>query len=272
MKWRLLNTGYGNGFENMAIDEAILMVHARGGNPPTLRFYGWKPPALSLGYFQNPEETVDFKACRRLGVDVVRRPTGGRAVLHDKEVTYSIIAREDNPAVRGTVPESYLRLSRGLILGLGRLGVEVSCNGDGGPAPKGPACFDSPALYELVAGGRKLAGNAQARKHGCVIQHGALPLVNDAGTLFAVLKFSSEAEREEQRRRFTERSASLEEVMGRRVPPGRVIQALAEGFAEALGIDLEPGGMTEEELLTAERLVREKYLNSCKPPAAVTGV
>lgn len=259
MKWRLLYTGLKSGYDNMAIDEAILQVHARGGNPPTLRFYGWNPPAITLGYFQDPEKTVDFVACRRLGVDVVRRPTGGRAVLHSKEVTYSIVAREDNPAVQGPVIESYLRLSRGLVLGLKALGVEVTLNRAGPPASKGAACFDGPAMYELVAGGRKLVGNAQARQRGCVLQHGALPLVNDARTLFEALRFSSEQGREEQRQRFSRRATSLEEVLGRPVSPLEVIGALAGGFAEALGIELEPGRLTDEEARLAEQLAGEKY-------------
>ncbi|MFZ5633127.1 MAG: lipoate--protein ligase family protein [Bacillota bacterium] len=261
MKWRLLDTGRKSGSYNMAVDEAIMLVHSRGGSPPTLRFYGWDPPAVTLGYFQEPEETVDFEACRRLGVDVVRRPTGGRAVLHHEEVTYSIIARDDNPVVCGSVAESYLRLSRALVLGLGRLGVEVSLNEAGEPALKGAACFDGAALYELVAGGRKLAGNAQCRRHGCVLQHGALPLVHDARTLFQVLRFQSEQLREEQRQRFCQRATSLEEALGRPASPSEVIRALAGGFTEALGIELEPGELTAEEVCLAEKLGKEKYGN-----------
>lgn len=265
MKWRLLNTGDRNGFDNMAIDEAILQVHALGETPPTLRFYGWFPPAISLGYFQIPDQTVDLEACGRLGVDVVHRPTGGRAVLHHEEVTYSVVAREDNPAVRGTVAESYLRLSRGMILGLGGLGAKVSLHQAGGTARKGPACFDGPALYDLVAGGRKLVGSAQGRKLGCVLQHGALPLSDGAGILFAVLKFPSEPQREEQRRRFAEGATSLEEVLGRPVSPGEVVPALAGGFVEALGIELVPGFLTDEEERIAGGLRREKYRPVTRP-------
>lgn len=259
MIWRLLNTGCRSGFENMAVDEAIMELNSRGQAPPTLRFYGWDPPALTLGYFQDPGETVDLEACRRLGIDVVRRPTGGRAVLHRREVTYSIVAREENPAVTGTVSESYQRLSRGLILGLSRLGAEVRLSGGGENASGGPACFDSPARYELVAGGRKLAGSAQGRRNGVVLQHGALPLENDAVTLFTLLKFPTAAEREDQLRRYNRRATSLEEVLGRPVSPGEVIPALARGFAEALGIELEPGELTEEEEREVKRILQEKY-------------
>lgn len=259
MNWRLLDTGARSGFENMAIDEAILLSHARGDTPPTLRFYGWSPPALTLGYSQDPGETVDLAACRRLGIDVVRRPTGGRAVLHGSEVTYSVAAREDNPAVSGTVLESYLRLSRGLALGLGLLGVRAVLSLAAGPAARGPACFDGPAPHELTAGGKKLAGSAQARKMGCVLQHGALPLAADAQTLFSVLRFSSEAEREERHRSFSRRSTCLEEVLGRPVSPAEVIPALVRGIAEALGIELEPGDLTAGEVEMSRRLAAEKY-------------
>ncbi|MFZ5633082.1 MAG: lipoate--protein ligase family protein [Bacillota bacterium] len=123
MKWRLLDTGRNCGAYNMAVDTAVMLAHSRGMSPPTLRFYGWEPKALTLGYFQDPGDIVDFGACRRLGVDVVRRPTGGRAVLHDNEVTYSIVARDDNPAVRGSIMESHLRLSWALVAGLAHLGA-----------------------------------------------------------------------------------------------------------------------------------------------------
>lgn len=262
MKWRLLDTGCRCGFENMAIDEAVMELISRGKAPPTLRFYGWDPPALTLGYFQDPGETADLEACRRLGIDVVRRPTGGRAVLHSREVTYSIIAPEDNPAVTGTVSESYRRLSRGLILGLSRLGAEVKLSEDGANASGGPACFDSPARYELVAGGRKLAGSAQGRRNGVVLQHGALPLENDAATLFTLLKFPTAAQREDQQRRYTLKATSLEEVLGRPVSPGEVVPALAQGFAEALGIELDPGELTGEEERQVKRLLKEKYVKN----------
>lgn len=259
MIWRLLDTGSRNGFDNMAIDEAILMAHSRGKNPPTLRFYGWDPPALTLGYFQKPAGTVDFEECGRLGIDVVRRPTGGRAILHHREVTYSVIARDNNPLAAGTVEQSYLRLSRGLLLGLKRLGLDVALHEAGRRSGKGPACFDSPALYEMVVNGRKLVGNAQCRREGCVLQQGALPIVNDSRTLFKILRFPSEKEREEQRLNFSRGAISLEEALGRPVDSGEVKEALSRGFAGALGIDPVPGDLTDEEMEIAQKLGREKY-------------
>ncbi|MEW5933385.1 MAG: biotin/lipoate A/B protein ligase family protein, partial [Bacillota bacterium] len=123
MRWRLIRDGYHDGATNMAVDEAIMLAHARGEVPPTLRFYGWRPPALSLGYAQKAEREVDLEACRRAGVDVVRRPTGGRAVLHDREVTYSVVI--STALFPGSVVETYRRLSAGLVEGLRLLGLQA---------------------------------------------------------------------------------------------------------------------------------------------------
>jgi len=197
-------------------------------------------------------------------VDVVRRPTGGRAVLHDREVTYSIIALEENPSVRGTISESYLRLSQGLVLGMRLMGLEVSRIGAGRPAEKGPACFEGPGLYEIAVNGRKLAGSAQCRRGGCVLQHGALPIVNDSLTLFSLLQFSSESLREEKRLIYCQKATSLEEALGRPVDPKEIISALAEGFSRTLGIVLEPGELTSEEKELAQRIKCEKFVNKMK--------
>jgi len=131
---------------------------------------------------------------------------------------------------------------------------------DSGSAAKGPACFEGPGLYELTVNGRKLAGNAQCRKGGCVLQHGALPIVNDSHTLFLLLQFRSEALREEKRLVYCQKATSLEEALGRPVHPREVIAALAEGFSTALGIDLEPGGLNDEELDMALKIKWEKYM------------
>src|SRR5690606_13384686 len=123
-KWGLIRSGHLTGAMNMAVDEAILRSGARGGTP-TLRFYGWGPPAISIGYFQNAEREVDSAACKSVGVDVVRRPTGGRAVLHDVEVTYSLILPEENDVVPKGITESYRTISEGIVRGLISLGLDA---------------------------------------------------------------------------------------------------------------------------------------------------
>ncbi|MDR1862657.1 MAG: lipoate--protein ligase family protein, partial [Treponema sp.] len=158
--FRLLRSGYHDCYYNMALDEALLEGVASGASLPALRFFGWKPPAVSLGYFQGLEEEVDLEACRRRGVDVVRRISGGGAVFHQAEITYSLIMPLSHPLAGATITESYRVLCAGVAAGLGRLGVEAVF------AP----------INDILAGGRKISGNAQTRRKGCLLQHGTVLL------------------------------------------------------------------------------------------------
>jgi len=243
----------------MAVDEALLLHHARGETPPTVRFYTWSPPAVSIGYFQDAAREVDLEACQKQGITVVRRLTGGRAILHDREVTYSLVAAEDGSPVSGTVLESYLKISRGLLQGLRKLGVPAGINEADAARRATPACFQAPARYELVVGERKLVGSAQARKHGCVLQHGSIPLLLDADRLFTVLNFSDAGERRRLLADFKNGVVSLNEAGGRSYSYAEVVMALADGLAGVLGVELEKGKLTPQEVITAQRLVREKY-------------
>jgi len=202
--WRLLNTGPADGAANMAIDEAILTAVAEGKSPPTLRFFAWEPPCLSIGYSQAADD-VDITKCQQAGVNVVRRPTGGRAILHTDELTCSIVASQGEPRVAGGVVESYRRLSAGLVRGLRFLGVDVAQAeaGHGTVAPIGQdadvsaACFDAPSAYEVTAGGKKLVGSAQVRRRGAVLQHGSLLLQGDITRICRYLVVPSEEQRQE---------------------------------------------------------------------------
>ncbi len=202
----------------MAIDEAISQAVAEGLAPPTLRFYAWEPPCVSLGRNQKIAE-VDAGRCAELGYDVVRRPTGGRAILHTDELTYSIIAAPDHPLMAGYVLDSYLRISRGLVAGLRRLGIEAEeAPGANRAGPDvSAACFEVPSAYEIVAGGRKLLGSAQHRRARSVLQHGSLPLVGDVARVTGCLAFADEAEREALRRSLAQHAATVEQITGRRV-------------------------------------------------------
>ncbi|KKM08910.1 hypothetical protein SY88_20780 [Clostridiales bacterium PH28_bin88] len=259
MKWRLLDTGYLDGYTNMAVDEAVMVMHSRGAVPPTLRFYRWDPPTMTVGYFQDTGREIDLPACRERGVQVVRRLTGGRAVLHHQETTYSIVAREDHPVVTGSVLESYLRLSQGLLAGLKSLGVPAELSRGTPKQGDSAACFDAPSWYELVAGGKKLVGSAQTRRGGCVLQHGSIPLEMDAGMLFECLRFDNPAVRDRLKRSFAHQATSLTEVLERDVTHDEAASALAKGFAEALGIKLVPGFLTAEEMSLATELKQAKY-------------
>lgn len=266
--WRLLHSPPADGATNMAIDEAILQALAEAGSRgrPTLRFFAWTPPCLSLGYAQ-PAAEVDAERLRRCGYDLVRRPTGGRAILHTDELTYSVIAPMDEPRVRGGVVESYQQLSAGLMRGLAHLGLNARADRQYATAeagvPKGPVCFEVPSNYEItVSGGgqpRKLLGSAQVRKRGMLLQHGTLPLAGDIARIAEVLVFESEAERRRVQARIRARAATTTEVLGRDVSWEAAAAALARGFREALALGLEAAPLTEHERALAETLRTEKY-------------
>jgi len=252
--WRLLRSAPADGAMNMALDEAILRAVAAGLVPPTLRLYGWAPPSLSLGRGQ-PAADADRGALRAAGFGLVRRPTGGRAILHADELTYSIVAPEGEPRVTGDIVESYRRLSQGLIHGLERLGVAglAADRRVGDRRAEGPVCFEVPSDYEITVDGRKLAGSAQMRAQGVVLQHGAVPLYGDIARICRVLAAHPDPAR------VRARATSVAEALGRPVTWDEAADAMAAGFAEALNLRLEPGGLTDEERTWAEALRADKY-------------
>jgi lipoate-protein ligase A len=252
----------------MAVDEAILRAVAAGQVPPTLRFYAWEPGCLSLGRMQAATD-VDLEALEAAGFDLVRRPTGGKAILHVDELTYSLVAPQEEPRVAGSVVESYRRLSTGLTRGLERLGLtDLVANQQTTPPPlggagggRGPVCFETPSDYEITVGGRKLVGSAQMRAQGVVLQHGALPLHGDITRICPLLAAHPDPAR------VRARAATVEETLGsfgsaqdrRTVAWAEAADALAAGFAEALNLRLEPAILTDEERAWAEELRSEKY-------------
>jgi lipoate-protein ligase A len=247
--WRLLKTGSHDGATNMAIDEAILMGVAAGISPPTLRFYGWEPPCVSIGYAQRLEDEIDLEACHRLGYSWVRRPTGGRAILHVDELTYSVVAPLQEPRVAGDILTSYRRLSTGLIAGLSALGcdaVQADPEADRPDADLSAACFDVPSPYEVMARGRKLIGSAQARRRRTVLQHGTLPLYGDVTRLCQVVALSG-AGRVALQGTLRQRAITLSEVLGRNVSWSEAAAALAGGCAQALNLTLVPGDLSDDE-------------------------
>ena len=253
----------------MAVDEAILAGVREGTSLPTLRFYAWSPACLSLGRNQ-PLGDVDREACNADGVDVVRRPTGGRAIFHVDELTYSLALLEGDPRAAGGVLASYRRLSEGLLSGLAQLGVvAIQAMGHQKPAADLTAiCFDTPSDYEITVrhpgdpetGGRKLVGSAQWRSRGSVLQHGSLPLCGDIARIVGYLTLS-DSEREVQRQALRARATTLEQAQGRVSPFPHVAQAMANGFAAALNLTFIPGTLTAQEQSLAVALRRERYAN-----------
>lgn len=269
--WRLIVTPPAAGAWNMAVDEAIASHAGRGGVPPTLRFYQWQPACVSLGRHQ-PLADIDLARCARLGYDLVRRPTGGRAILHTDELTYSVAGPQEDPILAGAVLDSYLRLSQGLLAGLERLGLHVAKAPPTGRAnaDAGPVCFEVPSAYEIVVpigrsnsdtyrDPKKLVGSAQSRRQGWVLQHGTLPLLGDVTRLVEVVIFPDEGERALQRQLLAGRAVTVQDALGRVVSFDEAAQALTAGFQEALGIRLELGELTAGELAAARELQRSVY-------------
>lgn len=223
------------------MDESILESLARGKSPTTLRFYGWSPSAVSIGYFQNIREEVNLDRCFLDGVDVVRRITGGGAVYHAMELTYSYIAPEDT--VPDDILESYRLICAGLVGGFKHLGVTAEF------AP----------LNDIVSGGKKISGNAQTRRSGCVLQHGTVLLGVDLKRMFTYLLVPDEKTRDKAIKDVRERVTSLRDVLKKDVPYGKVADAMKNGFAEALNLELVSGKPTKDELAQAEELQNLKY-------------
>ncbi len=255
--WRAIFDPPAAGAWNMAVDEILLEATAAGGLAPTLRFYAWEPPTLSLGYAQ-PAADCDFGALRRLGWGLVRRPTGGRAILHTDELTYSIVAAESHPLMQGGVLESYCRISRGLLAGLRYLGVDAAADAGvrAARAAGNPVCFEVPSHYEISCGGKKLVGSAQARRLGCVLQHGAIPLRGDLARILQVLALPDTTPERVRRR-----AATLGDQLGREVTWQEAADAVCRGFIEAFDIAFQRELLSVEEKTRAGVLAREKFGN-----------
>ncbi len=232
--WRFLDTGANTGAYNMAVDEELLARASAGGTAPVLRFYGWKPAAVSLGRFQKIETAVNIGACKELGFDIVRRATGGRAVLHNDELTYSIISRTDNPLFPPGILGTYKLIAAGLLAGLGNLGIRAEMVSRSGRHAelvkkdvKDPACFSSPSWYEILVNGKKIIGSAQRRVSGAFLQHGSILIGYSSALEARVIPGGGTGDVVTSIRRELGGDISLEEVK----------QAFAKGFAKALDVD-----------------------------------
>ena len=231
-QWALLVDGPATGAANMARDRELLDDLVAGRRPATLRFYSWNPACISLGLGQS-EEILDMEAVRAAGLDVVRRPTGGQALLHDRELTYSVVASQQDPVVGGTLMQSYHAISEALLAGLATLGIR----GEGAPCEPRPAsgltpiCFASASAEEVLVGGRKLIASAQWRSRGAFLQHGSLLLQDRQGDLPGLMRDSRAREAKPV-------SISLDQLVPEVPPPTKLVELLASGFEAALGIQL----------------------------------
>ena len=262
MTWRLLITPPSAGAWNMAVDEALLLSTASHQSPPTLRLYDWLPDCLSLGYAQ-PVNEINHAELQAQGWDLVRRPTGGRAILHRLEITYSITAPQTTPLVAGSLLESYRRISNTLLHVLEVLGIDAQADKEYSTlSPQQrmqPVCFEVPSNYEITANGKKLIGSAQARKAGGVLQHGSLPLEGEIGLITKALNFPSENERQAAQKRVETHATTLQSVIGRRISWSEAALAFQLAFSKALEEPLEQGELLEAEKSLVKDLLTSKY-------------
>ena len=253
--WRFLRSGPLPGPLNMALDDALVFSCARGEGGPVLRLYTWTPPAVSVGYAQALESEVDLEACRRLGFGLVRRMTGGRAVLHQHELTYAV-AFPEGLLGPGGIQEDYRRISDCLVRGLRRLGVAADLSrGSPGRGAGSGVCFLAASRFELAVAGRKLVGSAQRRLRGAVLQHGSLLLDLDRAAWEATLP----ALRNPAASDWAGRVTTLTDLLGARPSISRVEEALREGFEETLGDPLSETLPSRVELEAAAALARGRY-------------
>ena len=273
--WRFLDTGALPGALNMAVDQAILGLHANGKSPPTLRFYQWTPPAVSLGFCQK-RHNLDLAACRRLGIEVVRRPSGGRAVLHLGDLTYAVIAGTAD-GIPSAVTAAYRLICDGLLQGFRRLGIEARMGRGVIKPPQQDICFLRGTLGSIVYQERKFVGSAQTWHASSMLQHGSIILVPQIEALVSLWPGSADSPAE-LRAKLEGRIISLQEILGQLPEIKEVKAAIREGIAQALGIRFDPAELTPEEWTLAKDLAnQEDDKNSCptrtlpKSPSANSG-
>lgn len=246
----------------MALDEALLFSAASRTVPPTLRLFRWEPATLSLGYSQSVKD-VDLDGLADEGWGLVRRPTGGRAILHTDEITYSVTAPMDDPVLSGSLLDSYCVISRALIATLRELGVNATNDKEYSNGNKSttlnPVCFETPSNYEITVEGKKLIGSAQARKLGGLLQHGSLPLFGDLTRIIKALKFSDEASRTTAGEKLIARAVTLESVTGNIIDWDSAVNAFKTGFSKSLGVEFTTSDPNKAEVEYALELAANKF-------------
>lgn len=263
--WNFINTGSKNPYYNMAMDEALLNFVSRGEIDPVIRFYTWNPATLSIGYFQRLQKEIDIDKVKEKGYGLVRRQTGGRGVLHDKELTYSVIVPESHPNMPSTVTEAYKIISQGLLEGFKNLGFETYFaiprskeERDKLKQPRSSVCFDAPSWYELVVEGRKIAGSAQTRQKGVILQHGSILQDIDIDDLFDMFKFKNERLKAKMKEIFVQKAVAINDISNQHITLNEMENAFEAGFKKGLNIDFKPLELTEKQLEEVQEL-EDKY-------------
>jgi lipoate-protein ligase A len=255
--YRFLNTGTQEAALNMAIDEAVLLRHLEGQAPPTLRVFRWTQPSISLGRFQQVEREINLERCEQEGIALVRRPTGGRAVYHLDEFTYSFVSGRAYGIPAGIVA-AYAYLAQGLIAALAQMGVHAELSEGRVSKQPSAACFASSTQADLTSGGFKLIGSAQVWKEDALLQQGSLPIDDRSTEFYALLRFPDEDARAQALARYREMTTPLH-TFAPSVTWDEIARAFRAGFSKALQVDFQPGELTDEEWELARRLAEEKY-------------
>jgi lipoate-protein ligase A len=254
-----INTGVNDGYYNMAADEVFMDMVSKKESMPILRFYTWNPPAISLGYFQKVRDSIDLDFCRRNNIDVVRRITGGRTVLHQKELTYSIILPEDCEFAKGGITETYKKISIGILEGLKLCGINAEFSPGIVNRTVSSACFEASSRYEIVIGSRKLVGSAQTRKKGVLLQHGSIVISFDE-QLFAECLGINEEFRTQFINGYKSKTASIELYYGSKISEELLIKNIKMGFVNYANINIIEGAVSDSYKLLIDK-TKNKYID-----------
>lgn len=259
--WLFIDSGRHTPAYNMAMDEYLLEKEAQGERRPVLRFYEWDPPGLSIGYFQKTEGKINREGLSRHGIQMVRRLTGGLAVLHHNELTYSVLLPEDYPGMPRSVVGAYRILSGGLLEGFRNLGLsaELAVPEKKKGTSHSPVCFEEASWYELVVEGRKAAGSAQTRQKGMILQHGSIPLTVDLDELFDCFQYPNDRVRERAKKAFAGKAVALEELAQKKMTLAEVKKAFYHGFEKGLGVTLDSWHPTAEDERQITGIAEAKY-------------
>ena len=263
--WHFVNTKSSNPFYNMAVDEALMNFVSREEIDPVIRFYTWNPATLSIGYFQKLTKEIDIEKVKEKGFGLVRRATGGRGVLHDKELTYSVIVPESHPNMPQTVTEAYRVISEGLLEGFKALGFEAYFSVPKSKeareklkSPRSSVCFDAPSWYELVVEGRKISGSAQTRQKGVILQHGSILQDINVDELFDMFTYRNDRLKEKMKAAFMDKAIAINDISDRHITLEEMETAFYEGFKKGLNIEFKPLEFTESQKEEIKQL-EDKY-------------
>ena len=264
MNYRLIDTGYNNAFYNMAVDEALLKLSKK----PTLRFYAWKPAAISLGYFQSIND-IDLEYCKKNNIPIVRRITGGKAVFHDKELTYSFII--DEKKVPKSIINSYKFISKSILIAMDNLGINAKLKEENIKKFKTAICLNNPSWYEIIVNNKKIAAAAQTRKNKKLLQHGPILIDVNYKKLCSLFKSNNKKLLEETKKRITSLNKLNKKInykarenrrfsVSRKSPISvKLKKELKKGFEENFNIKFVEDKLTEKEKKLTNKLIKEKY-------------